>query len=222
MAATYPNPPAGLIAKTAANRSRNGSQRSFEHFRDNLLLADAATNSTHLALQRAGIETLGGLMSMTTANINSLKHPDPAAPTDPLADIYLNQHQKSRLHTVCECYWYMCHCLGETCDPTSITYEMYEDFCTSSYDVRKPVPPFGAPLPPVPPPPPAPPAPPAAAPRPIDHTENFKKGIRKDKSHYPDYKDEKNWDAFQRAVRSGYCNRLARIDSTDSTESIMN
>ena len=172
----------------------------------------------HSTLQRAmasqGFDTMPDVLSMSTADIESLVDNADPANVQPV-----NRGDKNLVKVLQAWSHYLkfrqeqaliaggtLHPPAQTVDWTdtaAITAALYDNFRVGVYDPGRDIRVTHPLTVAVPPPsaPPAPPPPPPAPPRPTP-AELFQRSIKRDKSHYTAFKDEAKWHTWRQSVEA--------------------
>ena len=179
---------------------------------------DGTINMDHpftLAFNQNGINDMGDLMSLTPNDIDGIMYLDPnniVPPGAQLTVVNLSLANRQRLKIIIQMYNMWTHHVGSLIDITTIDMNTFNEWRIRGYMPNLPlqvavgtdltinavnIVPLGAP--------PAPGNPPHGG----GHhhhgpsrAEQFNRGIKKDKDHYPEFKDEKGWDNFRRSVET--------------------
>jgi hypothetical protein len=171
----------------AAGRTPANSVLQFRHVCDTLLGLTPG-NVLLSALEHQGWESTMDLVAITDANINTMVYEDAAG-----VALIVSPGCRSKLCIVCSMLAHWTHEKKGPIDVTSITPDDFSTWRLYGYNPRAEIRPD-----------PTAPAilPGARAAAGGTPTEQFQRGIKKDKDHYPEFKDKKYWDTFRRQVET--------------------
>ena len=174
------------------------------HIKGNVL-ALPDDHPVFLALDEAGVQTFSDLASLQDEAIFDLQYTEPTNSTR----ITLPVGHKSLLRALIAVYHFMCHTqTTNAIDWITVDTNDFDTFRVSGYEPNAPLRPYssinlnstGR-------------ITPAGAPRSSmggnnvtsntpSKASNFKKGVKRDKSHYKDFKHERYWDVWNRGFRA--------------------
>jgi Reverse transcriptase (RNA-dependent DNA polymerase) len=199
------NPPDHVLDRTIAQNTRASQVAMFDHAVDTLLQL-APQDGLRFALLEEGFSEFDELIGLTERVIDSFDYTDPAAA--PPVRLNVQRAQRQRLKILISLFQHWSNIRGTEINIESVTLADFQAYRIGGFNPEQPFPTFinrGAPLPHntviaaggggVPPPVgivrhgPTP-------------AQLFERGIKKDKDHYNEFKDEKHWDNFRRSVET--------------------
>jgi hypothetical protein len=217
MATTTYVPPGHISLLQLALNDRTKQRDMFDHVLAVLLQAKD-TDPLTLAMRDLGYSDLCDIINMSDDEIFDLVYEKSGATgaKKVAASVPVPPAHRQRLRIFISMYYACFTALGSHVDVGSITYTDFTDYRITHFNPTHPlrpndrVAPFGAANGTAhgapaggapaggPPPPPNPPA--YQGPPPTSLAVLFERGIKRDKEHYPEFKDEKFWDNFRRGV----------------------
>jgi hypothetical protein len=174
----------------AAGRTPANSALQFTYVCDTLLgltPGNVGDDILIAALGHQGWTTTMDLHAIIDANINTMTYEVAGAVT------LVPPGHRAKIRIACSMLAHWNHEKGGAIDVTSITPDDFYNWRLHGYNPLGEIHPAHA-APAI--------LPGARAPAGGTPAEQFKRGIKKDKDHYPEFKDEKYWDSFRRSVET--------------------